>query len=47
VDELAQLVLLILVAAIVVNLVTGGWPAVGAWFRSKFLGQQTAAAVGR
>jgi hypothetical protein len=40
-DELAQVVLLIVFAALVVNLVLHGWGGVGDWFRSKFLGHET------
>ena len=42
-DELAQVVLLIVLAALAVNLVLHGWSGVGAWFRAKFLGQQATA----
>lgn len=38
-EELAQLVLLLLVAALLVNLVRGGPQQVSKWMAAKFLGR--------
>jgi hypothetical protein len=43
VEELARLLLLLAVIAIVINLVQGGPESVSAWFRAKFLGRSAVA----
>jgi hypothetical protein len=40
VEELARLVLLLLFAALVINLVVGGPDRVKAWLNAKFLGKE-------
>lgn len=37
-EELARLALLLIVAALVINLVAGGTPQVKTWFSAKFIG---------
>jgi len=39
VEELAGLILLVIGAAVLVNLVEGGWAGVASWWRAKFLGK--------
>ena len=41
-EELARVLLLLFVAAIVINLVRGGRAGVTAWMRAKFLGKAAA-----
>lgn len=38
-EELSRLVVLVLIAALVINLVAGGTPQVREWARAKFLGR--------
>jgi hypothetical protein len=38
-EELSRLILLLLVAALVINLIKGGPGAVGEWWKAKFLGR--------
>jgi hypothetical protein len=44
VEELARVLLLVLVIAVVLNLVQGGRARAADWFRAKFLGKSAAAA---
>lgn len=41
-EEFARLILLLLVAAVLVNLLAGGPTQVRQWFAAKFLGRGTA-----
>jgi hypothetical protein len=38
VESLARIFLLMLAVALLLQLAAGGWPAVFAWFRAKFIG---------
>jgi hypothetical protein len=39
VESIARIILLLLLVAVLVNLGSGGWNGLLAWFRAKFIGE--------